>query len=81
MPRASAVGTHAGLNMKGYDMKSFFSVMFYKWLVINVSVISSFAVLDYIFNRSTSISFFESGFLAFVILWCAKQDKIKKEGK
>lgn len=67
--------------MKGDDMKSFFSVMFYKWLVINVSVISILAVLDYIFNRSPSISFFEYGFIAFVILWCAKQDKIKREGK
>lgn len=62
-------------------MKDLFSGLFYKWLVINVSVISSFAVLDYIFNRSTSISFFESGFLAFVILWCEQQDKIKREGK
>lgn len=63
------------------EMKNLFSGLFYKWLAMTFVYIIAFHALDYIFGNSASISFFESGFLAFVILWCAKQDKIKREGK
>ena len=62
-------------------MRNFFSGMFYKWLAITFSYIVAFRVLDYIFGVSTIFSFPEAGFIAFITLWCAQQDKIKREGK
>lgn len=64
-------------------MKKLFSSLYYKWLVITFSCAIAFHALDYLFGTSSSInnSFFEYGFLAFVILWCGQQDKIKREGK
>lgn len=62
-------------------MKDLFSGLFYKWLAITFSSIIAFRVLDYIFGVSTIFSFADAGFLAFVILWCAQQDRIKREGK
>lgn len=62
-------------------MKKLFSGLFYRWLAVTFLCLILFHVLDYIFSTSTSISFFEYGFLSFVILWCEQQDKIKREGK
>lgn len=62
-------------------MKDLFGGTFYKWLAITVFYIIAMRALDYIFSVSTPITFFESGLLSFVTLWCAQQDKIKREGK
>lgn len=62
-------------------MRIFFSGLFYKWLALTFSYIAAFRAFDYIFGVSTIFSFADAGFVAFVNLWCAKQDKIKKEGK
>ena len=62
-------------------MRNFFSGLFYKWLAITFSYIFAFSVLDYIFGVSTIFSFTDAGFIAFITLWCAQQDKIKREGK
>lgn len=62
-------------------MRNFFSGMFYKWLAITISYIVAFRILDYIFGVSTIFSFTDAGFIAFITLWCAQQDKIKREGK
>lgn len=62
-------------------MKDLFSGSFYKWLAITFSYIVAFRVLDYIFSVSTIFSFADAGFIAFITLWCAQQDKIKREGK
>lgn len=62
-------------------MKNLFSDSFYKWLAMTFVYIIAFHAIDYIFGNSTSISFFESGFISFVTLWCEQQDKIKREGK
>lgn len=61
-------------------MKNLFSGLFYKWLAITFSYIIAFRVLDYIFGVSTIFSFTDAGFIAFITLWCAQQDKIKREG-
>lgn len=61
-------------------MKGFCVGSFYKWLAITFSYIIAFRVLDYIFGVSTIFSFTDAGFIAFITLWCAQQDKIKREG-
>jgi len=61
-------------------MKDLFGGSIYKWLAITVSYIIAIRVLDYIFGVSTIFSFADAGFFAFVTLWCAQQDKIKREG-
>lgn len=62
-------------------MRNFFSGMFYKWLAMTFVCIIAFHVLDYVFGVITVFSFTDAGFIAFIILWCAHQDKIKREGK
>lgn len=62
-------------------MKKIFNGFYYKWLAITFFYILVFHALDYIFSISTSITFFEYGFLAFVTLWGEQQDKINREGK
>lgn len=61
-------------------MCNFLSGLFYKWLATTFFYIIVFHAIDYIFSISTSVTFFEYGFLAFVALWCEQQDKIKREG-
>jgi len=61
-------------------MKNLLSGSLYKWLAITVSYIIAIRVLDYILDASTIFSFTDAGFFAFVTLWCAQQDKIKREG-
>ena len=62
-------------------MRNFFSGLFYKWLALTFFCIIAFRVFDYIFGVSTIFSFADAGFIAFITLWCAQQDKIKREGK
>lgn len=61
-------------------MKDLFGGTFYKWLAITVLYIIALSALDYIFSVSTPITFFESGILSFVTLWCAQQDKMLRNG-
>ena len=66
-------------------MKELFKSMFCKWLLLWVLVVLfnaiAGALLDYIFNVKTPVTFLDAGFHAFVILWCFQQDKLKREGK
>lgn len=52
--------------------------LFYKWLGLTFVSSLIFNVLDSLFGVTTSITFFEAGFINFMVLWCAGQDKIKK---
>jgi hypothetical protein len=62
-------------------MRNLFSGLFYKWVLITLFNSVVFSFLDYIFSTNTSLTFLDAGFLAFVILWCEQQDRIKREGK
>lgn len=59
-------------------MKDLFGGTFYKWLGITFIQLICFYALDYIFETNTNVSYFEAGFLAYVILWCADRDKNKE---
>ena len=61
-------------------MKKLLSGLFYKWLAITFSCIIAARVIDYIFGVSSIFSFTDAGFIAFITLWCAQQDRIKREG-
>ena len=67
--------------MKGSGMKDLFGGLFYKWSLITFFNAVAFSILGYIFSVKMPAPFLEAGFLAFVILWCEQQDKIKREGK
>lgn len=54
--------------------------LFYKWLGLTFVSLLTIRALDFLFGVTTSITVFEAGFINFMVLWCAKQDKIKREG-
>lgn len=49
-----------------------------QWLALTILTGIFVALLDAIFNTNTPMSFAELGFIAFVSIWCAKQDEAKR---
>lgn len=50
----------------------------WQWIAVTILTGIFFALLDAIFDKNTQISFIELGFIAFVSIWCAKQDEAKR---
>src|SRR5690606_2946054 len=51
---------------------------FWIWLAITLFTACLFGLLDLIFKKSTPMDGYEAGFIAFVVLWCARQDQLRK---
>jgi len=51
---------------------------FWIWLAITLFTACLFGLLDLIFKTSTPMDGYEAGFIAFVVLWCARQDQLRK---
>lgn len=53
-----------------------FSRTWWKWFAMTIFIAIVFALLDAIFDTTIQVGFVELGFLAFVVIWCAKQDEV-----
>ena len=51
---------------------------FWVWLATAFLAYCVFGLLDLIFGKSTLMDPYEAGFIAFVVLWCARQDQLRK---
>lgn len=51
---------------------------FWVWLAITLLTSFIFGLLELVFGKSTPIDAYEAGFVAFVALWCARQDQLRK---
>lgn len=61
--------------MKAY-FKKLMKSTFTQWIMLFAMASITFAVLDSLFGVVSDIGFLGIGFIAFIILWCEKQDKI-----